>query len=159
MRDNAVIFIGMFTRDPYDIRIFGRATGIAYKGIRDDATAADMKRREWKNEYPHYIRVHDAEFVDGTMANGVSLGELMEALGEKSFASTKRNAARGEGNIDPKKAYRQQPAVELSPEGLIWLNERLQSAFESHGKVPRTKLSVLDQPDLSSDIPSIEDDA
>ncbi|MCY4578047.1 MAG: phospholipase D family protein [Chloroflexi bacterium] len=156
--DNAVIFIGMFTRDPYDIRIFGRATGMAYKEIRDDATAADKERREWKNEYPHYIRVHDAEFVDGPMANGVSLGELMEALGEESFASTKRNAARGEGNTDPKKAYRQQPAVELSPEGLMWLNEHLQSALESHGKVPRARLSALDWPDLS-EIPLIEYDA
>ena len=43
----------------------------------------------------------------------------------------------------------QQAAVELSPEGLTWLSERLQSAFETHGKVPRAELSELDQPDLS----------
>ena len=159
VRDNAAIFIGMFTRDPYDIRIFGRATGTAYEEIRDDATEADIKCREWKKEYPRYIRVRDAEFVDGPMINGVSLKELMEALGEKSFASTKRNAAISEGkNIDLRKAFMQQPAVELSSEGLMWLNERLQSAFERHGKVPRAKLSELDQPDLS-DIPSIENGA
>ena len=149
MRDGAIVFIGMFTKDPYDIRIFGRATGMAYKEIGDDATEADIKCREWKKDYPRYIRVHDAEFVDGPMTNGVSLGELMEALGERSFASTKRNAASGEGNVDPKKAYMQQAAVELSPEGLTWLGDRLQSAFETHGKVPRAELSELDQPDLS----------
>ena len=83
----------------------------------------------------------------------------MEALGEKSFASTKRNAASGEGkNVDPRKAFMQQPAVELSSEGLMWLNERLQSAFEIHGTVPRARLSALDWPDLS-EIPSIEGDA
>ena len=158
VRDNAVIFIGMFTKNEYDIRIFGRAIGIAYKEGRDDATENDIRRREWKKEYSRYIRVHDAEFVNGPMANGVSLNELMEALGEKSFASTKRNAAGGKGNIDPKRAFMQQAAVELSSEGLMWLNERLQSAFERHGKVPRAKLSELDQPDLS-EIPSTEYDA
>ena len=155
VRDSAAIFIGMFTRDPHDIRIFGRATGMAYEEIRDDATEADIKCREWKKEYPRYIRVHDAEFVDGPMINGVSLEQLMKTLNEKSFATTKRNAARGEGNTDPKKAYMQQPAVELSSEGLMWLNERLQSAFEIHGTVPRAKINKLYWPDLS-DIPSIE---
>lgn len=158
VRDNAVMFIGMFTKNEHDIRIFGRAIGMAYKEGRDDATENDIRRREWKKEYSRYIRVHDAEFVDGPMANGVSLNELMEVLGEKSFASTKRNAAGGKGNIDPKRAFRQQAAVELSSEGLMSLNERLQSAFESHGKVPRAKLSELDQPDLS-EIPSTEYDA
>ena len=155
MRDNAAIFIGMFTRDPYDIRIFGHATGMAYEEIRDDATEADIQCREWKKEYPRYIRVRDAEFVDGPMINGVSLEQLMKTLNEKSFATTKRNAARGEGNTDPKKAYRQQPGVELSSEGLMWLNERLQSALEIHGKVPQAKINELYRPGLS-DIPSIE---
>ena len=155
VRDNAAIFIGMFTRDPYDIRIFGRATGMAYEEIRDDATEADIQCREWKKEYPRYIRVRDAEFVDGPMINGVSLKELMDALGEKSFASTKRNAASGGGkNVDPRKAFMQQPAVELSSEGLMWLNERLQSAFEIHGTVPRAEINKLYRPS-PSDIPSI----
>jgi hypothetical protein len=47
--------------------------------------------------------------------------ELMDALGANSFAPTQRNALRGEGNFHPRKAYRQQAAVELSGEGLSWL--------------------------------------
>lgn len=92
--------------------------------------------------------MHDAEFVAGTMANGVSLNELMETLGAESFASTQRNARRGEGNTDPRRAYLQQPAVELSHEGLAWLSERLETAFEAHGTVPADTLSALDWPRL-----------
>lgn len=61
---------------------------------------------------------------------------------------TQRNAARGEGNIDPRKAYQQQAAVELSREGLFWLGERLQAAFEAHGTVPQDSLAKLDWPAL-----------
>jgi hypothetical protein len=82
------------------------------------------------------------------MANGVSLNELMGALGANSFSPTQRNAARGEGNTDPRRAYQQQAAVELSPEGLAWLGERLQAAFDRHGKVPQDDLDQLDWPQV-----------
>jgi hypothetical protein len=80
------------------------------------------------------------------MANGVSLNELMSALSANSFAPTKRNAARGEGNTDPRRAYQQQAAVELSAEGFSWLRERLQAAFDLHGTVPQDDLDKLDWP-------------
>ena len=149
VRDDAVIFIARLTRDPIDIRVFGRAIGMKYQPGRDDATPADIKRRSWKEKWSRYIRVHQAEFVAGTMENGISLNRLMNTLAANSFASTERNAARGSGNIDPRKAYLRQPHVELSPDGLIWLNRRLQTAFESHGKVPQGKLRGLDWPDPS----------
>jgi hypothetical protein len=41
----------------------------------------------------------------------------MDTLGAESFAPTQRTTLRGEGNTDPRKAYRQQAAVELSAEG------------------------------------------
>ena len=82
------------------------------------------------------------------MANGVSLNELMDTLGANSFAPTQRNAARGEGNTDPRRAYMQQAAVELSAEGLSWLGERLQAAFDLHGEVPQDTLDQLDWPTL-----------
>jgi hypothetical protein len=80
------------------------------------------------------------------MANGVSLNELMGALGANSFAPTQRNVARGEGNTDPRRAYQQQVAVELSAESIAWLGERLQAAFDRHGKVPQDDLEKLDWP-------------
>ena len=149
VRNGAVIFMGRLTRDPNDIRVFGRAIGMAYRPVRDDATPAEIELRKWKEKWSRYIRVHHAEFVDGTLENGVSLSELMDTLKADSFASTQLNAARGEGNTNPRKAYSHQAAVKLSDEGLSWLGERLQATFEAHGKVSQDSLDKLDWPDLS----------
>lgn len=80
------------------------------------------------------------------MVNGVSLNELMEELGANSFAPTQNNAARGSGNTDPRRAYQQQAAVELSAQGFTWLSARLQAAFNRYGKVPQDELDKLDWP-------------
>ena len=148
VKDDAVIFIARLTHDPNDIRVFGRAIGMRHVPGRDDATPEDIARRDWKATWSRYIRVHQAEFVAGTMANGVSLNELMGALGANSFAPTQRNGARGEGNTDPRRAYQQQAAVELSAEGFAWLGERLQAAFDRHGRVPQDDLDKLDWPQV-----------
>ena len=142
VKDGAVMFMARFT-DERDIRIFGRAVGMKYHPGRDDASAEDIKLRSWREEYSRYIRVHHAEFVAGTMANGISLNELMDALGSDSFAPTQRNAARGTGNTDPRRAYRQQAAVELSSQAIAWLGRRLQAAFDAHGKIPQDTLYEL----------------
>lgn len=146
--DGAVMFIGRLTYDPNDIRVFGRATGMRHVPGRDDATAEDIERHEWKAIWSRYVRVHHAKFVAGTLANGVSLNNLMDNLGSNSFASTKRNATKGEGNVDPRQAFRQQPAVELTAEGATWLGERLQAAFDQHGTVPQSDLDLLDWPQV-----------
>ena len=147
--DGAVMFVGRLTYDPNDIRVFGRAIGMRHLPGRDDATAEDIERRGWKATWSRYVRVHHAEFVAGTLANGVSLNDLMASLGSDTFASTKRNATRGEGNIDPRQAFRQQPAVELTVEGAAWLAVRLQAAFDQHGTVPQSDLDHLDWPQVS----------
>jgi hypothetical protein len=82
------------------------------------------------------------------MANGVSLNELMDALGADLFVPTQRSATHREGNADPRRAYRQQAAVELSKQGLAWLSDRLQAAFDEHGKVAKHVLDKLDWPAL-----------
>ena len=116
--DGASMFMGRLVKSPNDILVFGRAVGMHYVEGRDDATPADLKRREWKDRWPHYVRVHNAEFVGGVLANGVSLGKMMDALKADAFTSTQRNASRGEGNINPRRAYMRQPAVELTPQGI-----------------------------------------
>ncbi|WP_159996520.1 phospholipase D family protein [Roseomonas sp. 18066] len=146
VEDGAVIFIARLTREPNDIRIFGRAIGMRHVPGRDDATPGDIARRDWKATWSRYVRVHHAEFLAGTMANGISLNELMGDLGASSFAPTQSNAARGKGNTDPRRAYQQQAAVQLSAEGVAWLGERLQAAFDRHGKVPQVELDELDWP-------------
>ena len=152
VNDGDIVFIGRFTMSPNDVRIFGRAIGMAHKDGRDDATKEDIERsgREWKKDYPRYVRVHNAEFVEGKVANGISLNELMDTLKENSFASTQRNAARAKGNTDPRRAYSQQGAVRLTAEGQMWLAERLQAAFEVHGTISQKTLDKLDWPDEST---------
>ena len=88
--------------------------------------------------------MHHAEFVAGTIANGISLYELMDALGSDSFASTQRNAACGTGNTNPRRAIMRKAAVELSSQAIAWLGRRLQAAFDAHGKVPQDTLDQLD---------------
>lgn len=148
VKNGAAMFIGRLMHEPNDIRVFGRAIGMGYVEGRDDASPEDVDLRKWKADWPHYIRVHHAEFVAGTMANGVSLNELMMALDANSFTSTQRNAAIGEGNTDPRLAYRRHPAVELSAEGAAWLEEHLQAAFDLHGKIPQDDLAKLDWPQV-----------
>lgn len=154
VKDGAVMFIARLTKEPNDIRIFGRAIGIKHHQGRDDASPEDIERRPWKKKWPRYIRVHHAEFVAGTMENGISLNELMDTLESDSFASTQHNADAGAGNTNPRRAYMQHPAVELSPQGACWLEEHLQAAFNEHGKIPQHELEQLDWPALSEGVKS-----
>jgi len=130
-----------------DILVFGRAIALRHVEGRDDASAEELALRPWKRRWPHYVRVRDGEFVDGMLADGVSLGELMDALGAEAFASTQHNALVGSGNVDPRQAYRQQPAVRLSHEGREWLDARLDEAFTRVGRLSASQLARLDRPD------------
>jgi hypothetical protein len=90
--------------------------------------------------------VHDAEFLAGTLRNGVRLSALMDELGPDSFAITRQNAIRGSGNINPRMSLRQQPAVRLSSEGLAWMHEHFEEALRRHGRLPAESLIRLDWP-------------
>lgn len=144
VKDDALMYIARLTEHPNDIRIFGRAVGMAHVDGRDDASASDIARRAWRSSWSRYIRVHHAEFVAGTMANGISLNALMEELGADAFAATQRNAEENKGkNTNPRKAYLQAADVELSAQGLVWLRDRLQAAFDEHGVVPNDVLAAI----------------
>lgn len=146
VQDGATMFMGRLVKEPNDILIIGRAMAIHHEPGRDDATAADLRLRGWKAQWPHYVRVYNSEFVSGSLANGVSLKELMDVLKADSFASTQRQSRKGEGNTNPRKAYRRQAAVELSAKGAAWVNERLERAFDKHGRITSSVLEKLDWP-------------
>ena len=148
VKDGAVMLIARLTNEP-DIRIFGRAIGMKYHPGRDDASPEDIEHRPWKEKWPRYIRVHNAEFVAGTMANGISLNNLMDTLKSNSFKRTQDNAVAGTDKTDPRRTYMRQSQVELSSQGAFWLAECLQAAFDKHGKVPQGMLEELDWPTLS----------
>ena len=124
VQDGDVMFISRLTDEP-GIRIFGRAVAIRHQEGRDDVTDEDLKVRDQKKDWPHYVRVHDAEFLDGTMGNGVLFEELKESLGVDAFAPTQRRARNGEMNIDLSTVTQRRAHVHLTDQGFAWLNERL----------------------------------
>ncbi len=148
VRDGALMFMGRMVHSPNDTLIYGRAVGMAYEEGRDDASPADLRRRPWKSDWSRYVRVHHAEFVAGSLSNGVSLNELMDVLQANAFAPTQRNARFGYGNTNPRRAYLRRPSVELAPAGYTWLTARLQRAFDEHGKLEPHSLERLDWPTL-----------
>jgi hypothetical protein len=73
---------------------------------------------------------------------------LMADLGPLCFATAKRRVELGELGVDPRRAYGQQPAVELSPEGTAWIAERLAMAFQQRGLLQPASMDRLDWPRL-----------
>ena len=140
------MFLARLVRHPDDIMIFGLAIGLHHEPGRDDASPAEIRRRDWKKLWPHYVRVHHAELLLGDLGCGVSLYEMMDTHRGGAFASTQQNANNGHGNTDPRAAYRRHPQVELSPRGYQWLSSRLDNAFEEHGRLSPTTLAGLDWP-------------
>ena len=140
VRDGDLMFMGHLVSGPSDILIYGRGIAWAYEEGRDDASPEDVARRPWLARWSHFIRVRDAEFVDGTLTNGVPLSELMDELGPYAFGPTAENADRGIGNVDPRKSIRQAAAIRLSEAGTSWLGEELEGRFRELGKLPGHKL-------------------
>ena len=147
VREGDLMFIARLTKGDSFSRIFGRAIAVKHQPVRDDATPAAIERRSWMRQWSHFVRVHDAEFVQGTLANGISLRQLTDELGTDSFVTTQERAARGETNISPPLSVRQQPGVRLTQQAREWLGERLQAAFDEHGMVPPNVLHRLDWPE------------
>ena len=146
VEDGAVMFMGRLVENPNDIIIYGRAIGLRHIEGPDEASAEEIKRRTWKENWPIYVRVHHAEFVAGTLKNGISLSTLMDELKSESFISTQEHVRKGSGNTDPRSAYRQQASVQLTNEAFAWLNSRLEEAFVKHGKLTPAELEALDWP-------------
>ncbi len=144
VKDGDVIFMGRLTKNPNDVRVFGWAIGNEHRPGKDEASSAEKMKMEWKKEWPYYIRVHSAEFVSGAMENGVSLYAMMAELEENAFETTRRNAANGNGNIDPRRAYGQRPDVQLSEEGAEWLYGRLRTALQTHGTISQHEIDKLE---------------
>ena len=147
VQDGDVMFISRLTDEP-GMRIFGRAIATRHRDGIDIVSKKDLERSSWKKRWPYYVRLHDAEFLNGTMRNGISIYELTEELGVESFARTQERARNGERNIDIRGTWQQKPHIRLSEQGFMWLNERLQAAFERHGTIAEATLAGLDKPDL-----------
>jgi len=142
----ALMYFGRFVHSPNDILVYGRGVGRRYVEERDDALAAEIRLRRWKRDWPHYIRVNDPVYVRGALSDGISLNKLMEELGSNAFSSTQRHANAGSGNTNPRRAYSQQAAVELTVEALAWIDARFTSRLATRGRLSTTDLWHLDWP-------------
>ena len=143
IKDGDLVFIARLVRNPNDIMIYGRATGMQHDEERDNASAIDIERRGWRADWPHYIRVHHAEFMGGSLENAIPLSMLMDELKHEAFASTSRNFQANVGNTDPRHAFQQKPSVRLTPAGAAWINDRLVLAFEKYGTLSPASLDSI----------------
>jgi hypothetical protein len=141
VKDGAVMFLSRLVAEPDDIMIVGRALGQAHVDGRDRMSEQELQMWPRKARWPFLIRIHDVELMDGTLEQGVSLYELMDELGAESFRSTSENAARGNGNMDPRRSCRRQPHVELTPQAAAWLTERLIERMRMHGSLTEADLA------------------
>ncbi|HEY9154186.1 MAG TPA: phospholipase D-like domain-containing protein [Opitutaceae bacterium] len=132
VRDGDVMFASTLVKNGNDIMVFGRAYAFAYDPERDVATKDDIKERDWKENWPHYIRWRNAEFLNGTVGDGVSLSELCDTFGPESFVASSKQHKQGKQG-DPKSSYKQQPAVRLTRQAAVWLNEQLERRFQRFG--------------------------
>ncbi|MES2736621.1 MAG: phospholipase D family protein [Verrucomicrobiota bacterium] len=147
VKEGDTIFVSRMVQGG-DMIIYGRATAYRYVAGRDDACPAEVIRHDFKKKWPHYIRTHSGQFLNGSLANGISLNRLMAVLGPLAFQTTKARMATSPKAVNPRTAYKRAPGVELSSEGTIWMNQELESAFATHGTLLPNELGSLHWPIL-----------
>ncbi|MGO6891191.1 MULTISPECIES: hypothetical protein [Rhizobium] len=142
VQDGAIMFMARMVQARSDYVIYGRAIGRKHRPNLDDATEADLSLRAWKANWPHYVRVHDPIFINGSLSAGVSMVDMMEELGAASFMPTQRNLDSKSGdNINPRRAIMRKPHMELTPQACRWIADRLDKALLRHGMLDITKSS------------------
>ncbi len=147
IKDGDIIYMARLTTHPNDYAIFGKAEAIRYVDDRDRATKNEIAQRDWKKQWPIYLRVRNPVFIDGTLGDCIFLGDLIKALDYNSFPSTFKRYKKGEKSINPKMSLAQRASIELTKDAVDWLEPRFQSALNSPGKVPEQYWRSLPQSD------------
>ena len=137
---------------PSDFAIFGKAEAIKHVPGRDEATEQEIAQRDWKENWPLYLRVRNPKFIDGVMADCPMLYELIKTLDYQSFASTQKKYHEGAREINPFLSLSQQPYVKLTTEGAQWLEERFQQAILRKGQIEEAYLEGLPASAIDSEI-------
>jgi len=148
--DGAIMYMARMVGAPNDMRIFGRAIASRHDPDRDNASDADIRRRPRWAQSPCYVRVHQPQFIAGSLHNGVSLNELFSVIGAGALASTMRNARAHSGNTDPALSIRRHPGAQLGGPGHARLRAAFEGAINTHGRMPDAALDRLDWPDWAS---------
>ena len=131
------MFPAVLCDDPRDTFIIGRAYAFKYVEGEDDATEAEMTtpNKEWKRQWPHYIRFRESEFLNGALREGISISAVIARFGNDSFVTSQARARR-DPTFLPQRSLRQQASVRLTYEAAKWINAQLDARFQSLGTVP-----------------------
>lgn len=150
VRDDDIIYMCRILKRR-DYAIFGKAVGMKHLDKYDIASPAEIKRTwlkkkkyYWKDEYPNYIRVNSAAFIDTIFKNCPMLKrDLFGKFNEWSLVSTMQHKMKGSGNINPVKSLGQKAAIEITEEAALWLDNELQSRFDEFGTIPKKFIDKL----------------
>ncbi len=88
--------------------------------------------------YPYLIWLDNIELIGGRIQDGISLHDLFRQLRDETFVRSVVNANRGEHNTF-KKVMRRQSHLELTPTAVTLLNEKMERAFATYGKITENK--------------------
>jgi len=145
VNEGDIIYLARITKNPNDYAIFGKAEAIKFVEKRDTASPADIIERPYKEHYPYYLRVRNAEFIDAAMYDCVFLRDLIEALKYESFPTTKEKYEQGMKDVNPYRTLVQQPYVRLTENAVNWLEPRFQDTLGNYGAVDPSYISTLPQ--------------
>jgi hypothetical protein len=147
IKEGDIIFMARLIKEPYDYAIFGRAEAIRYDEKRDRATNNEISQRKWKKDWPIYLRVKNAKFINGQMQDCVLLYDLIKNFDYESFPTTLKRFDDGEREINPYLSLSQQPYVRLTLKSAEWLEKRFVDKINEFGLIPETFISKLPKSD------------
>lgn len=145
VNEGDIVFMARMTQNPYDYAIFGKATALKYTEGRDIASKQEISERTWKKNWPIYLRVKDPVFINGTMADGILLSDLINKFDYDSFPSTRQRFDDGEKNIKPTKSLMRKAYVKLTHNSAAWLEQKFDEAVNNVGQIDDTFIQSLPQ--------------
>jgi hypothetical protein len=137
-----ILYFGRMT-SPRNLAIFGKVVAVAHDPKRDMVSPEELMQRDWKANWPYYLRVTKPEFVDGLMRDCVMLYDLIRHFDYQSFASTLDRYQQGDRTINPFLSLSQQPSVQLTATAAQWLDYRFTQAIERKGRIPDSFIARL----------------
>ncbi|MBI5729524.1 MAG: NgoFVII family restriction endonuclease [Ignavibacteriales bacterium] len=149
IEDGDIIFMARLIKEPNDYAIFGRAEAIKYNEKRDRATKNEKMQRDWKNNWPIYMRVKNSKFIDGMMQDGILLYDLIKHFDYESFPSTLERFNNGEREINPYRSLSQKAYVKLTPKSAEWLEKRFGDKISEFGLIPDDFINKLPKSDIN----------
>ncbi len=143
VNEGDIIFMARMTENPNDYAIFGKAIALKYVEGRDKASKQEIAERPWKEQWPIYLRVKNPIFINGTMADGILLSDLLSKFDYDSFPSTRKRYDDGELDIKPTKSLMRKAYVKLTHNSAEWLDKKFDETLINIGQVDDEFLKSL----------------